>query len=219
MNQQIENFVNKLKDEERTEGVLLFGSWARGNNRSNSDVDLLVIVSDGYSREIEEYEGKLFEIVYSTKESAIDYWKSDMNGCANLWEVGQILYSKGNQMENLKTKAKTLLMEGKQSLKNKEIERLLFNAEDQLKSACTIAKKNVSHSNFLIHNHVFELTSIFFDLHKEWTPAPKQRLEKIKEMNLDLYSKLTQFYKEEIKLNDKFILVDEIIDLIFNYQF
>ena len=38
MNQETQNFVEELKKKPDVLGVILFGSWARGNNRSDSDV-------------------------------------------------------------------------------------------------------------------------------------------------------------------------------------
>ena len=73
MNEATINFIEKLKTRNDVLGVILFGSWARGNNRPASDVDLLVIVSEGYRRAVEYNEGQAFEIIYTTANSAFSF--------------------------------------------------------------------------------------------------------------------------------------------------
>jgi predicted nucleotidyltransferase len=49
-------FVDELRARPDVVGVLLFGSWARGDHRPDSDVDLVVIIDAGYQRHV-EYRG------------------------------------------------------------------------------------------------------------------------------------------------------------------
>lgn len=215
MNNATEIFIEKLQEKEIVEGIILFGSWARGNNRPGSDVDLLVIVSEGYSREIETYDNQIFEIVYTTKEGALEYWESDIDGCASLWEVGQIVYDKTGEIKRLKSNAQEILDKGKPQLSAKARARLLFVAKDQLESSKIIAERNPSESNAIMANHVFELAKLFFDLRQQLTPAPKQRFNAIKEIDIDLYENLIKFYAPETSLENKFELNEIIIRLVF----
>lgn len=50
LNKATLDFLDNLKSREDVLGVVLFGSWARGNQRATSDVDLVVIVKEGYKR-------------------------------------------------------------------------------------------------------------------------------------------------------------------------
>jgi hypothetical protein len=59
------------------------------------------------------------------------------------------------------------------------------------------------------------LTSLFFDLRQEWTPAPKQRLGKIKEIDPDLYDLVAPFYSDSANLKQKVEIAKKIIPLIF----
>ena len=45
MNKTIVDFVEELKNDPNVIGVIMFGSWARGNNREDSDVDLVVLLN------------------------------------------------------------------------------------------------------------------------------------------------------------------------------
>jgi predicted nucleotidyltransferase len=71
MNNDTINFIEELKSRPEVLGVILFGSWARGNNRPDSDVDLVVILTDGYRRTVECRNKQAFEIIYTTKVTGI----------------------------------------------------------------------------------------------------------------------------------------------------
>lgn len=53
LNAIAQQYIEELQTDSNVLGIILFGSWARGNNRPDSDVDLLVIVQDGFKRTVE----------------------------------------------------------------------------------------------------------------------------------------------------------------------
>src|SRR3990167_3686226 len=46
---------DKLKDSEKIKGIILFGSFARGNPRKDSDIDLFIDVEEKNKEEIEKH--------------------------------------------------------------------------------------------------------------------------------------------------------------------
>ena len=42
MNEDTVQFIEELKTRQDVLGIILFGSWARGNNRPDSDVDVML---------------------------------------------------------------------------------------------------------------------------------------------------------------------------------
>jgi predicted nucleotidyltransferase len=101
VNTETTDFLAELKDRPDVLGVILFGSWARGNNRQDSDVDLVVILSEGYRRTVEYRGEQAFEIIYTTEKSALDYWDSHKDDCAGLWGVAKVLYDKDGSVKRL----------------------------------------------------------------------------------------------------------------------
>ncbi len=63
LNDSANEFIELLKSDSNVQGIILFGSWARGNNHAGSDIDLVVIVNDGNRRYVEKRKGQVFEIV------------------------------------------------------------------------------------------------------------------------------------------------------------
>ena len=126
MNKETKDFVNGLKKDSNVLGVVLFGSWARGSNRIGSDVDILVILKEGYKRTIEYLDNQAFEIIYSTKKEAFDFWKSNRDDAAGFWEDANILYDVGGVVASLKKKKKKILKEGKKEIDKFRKEQLMF---------------------------------------------------------------------------------------------
>ena len=215
MNEATNKFIEELKLRDDVLGIILFGSWARGNNRPDSDVDLVVILKDGYQRTIENRDGQIFEIIYSTAESALDYWKNHKDDCAGLWEVAKILYDKDGTIKKLQDEAELVIKEGKRPIDTLQLGQFRFDAEDHVKVSGLLFDKDPTTANFILTNKVFALTGLFFDIRQLWTPAPKQRLGKIKEIKPELYSALQNFYSDGVAFKSKLEIAKKIIDLVF----
>jgi len=215
MNTETQKFLDELKQRPDVLGVIMFGSWARGNNRPDSDVDLVVILTEGYRRTIEHRNGQPFEIIYTTEKGAFDYWESHKDDAVGFWEVAKILYNKDGTIERLKIKIKEILNAGKKPIDEYQLGQFRFDSEDQLKYVESILASDPTTANLILTNKIFALTELFFDIRQIWTPAPKQRLTKIKGINLEFYSLLEKFYQESIPLKDKIETAKKIIPIIF----
>jgi len=215
MNEATQKFLEELKQRTDIVGVIMFGSWARGNNRPDSDVDLVVILSEGYRRTVERRDGQDFEIIYTTEKGALDYWESHKDDAAGLWEVAKILYDKDGTIKQLQAKIKEVLDAGKKAIDEYQLGQFRFDAEDILKYVECILVSDPTTANLILTNKISALTELFFDIRQMWTPAPKQRLAKLKEISPDFYFLLGKFYQEQITLKNKLEAAKKIISLIF----
>lgn len=215
MNTETQKFLEELKQRSDVLGVIMFGSWARGNNRPDSDVDLVIILTEGYRRTIEHRNGQPFEIIYTTEKGAFDYWESHKDDAAGLWEVAKILYDKDGTIERLKNKIKEVLDAGKKSIDEYQLGQFRFDSEDQLKYVEGVLASDPTTANLILTNKVFALTELFFDIRQIWTPAPKQRLAEIQKISPDFYSLLQKFYQEQISLKDKLEIAKRTVPIIF----
>lgn len=216
MNQITEVFINDLKNDPNVVGIILFGSWARGNNREDSDVDLVVLLQEGYKRAIEVKNEQVFEIIYTTPNSALKYWEDHRDDCFGLWSIAKILYSKNEVVENLQKKVKEMLDLGKPDMSEAQKEQTFFDKKDKLKYIKSIYSKDVTTSNLMQFNTASELSEVFFDLRREWTPASKQRLQRIEEIDVTYGKLLRDFYAENTSTERRWELLDEMIELVFN---
>jgi predicted nucleotidyltransferase len=215
MNSETTIFLEELKQRPDVLGVVLFGSWARGNNHPDSDVDLVVILTEGYRRTVEHRNGQAFEIIYTTEKGAFDYWESHKDDAAGLWEVAKVLYDKDGTIKRLQDKIKQVLDAGKKPTDEFQLEQLRFDAEDQLKYVENILAGDPTTANLILTNKIFALTESFFNIRQMWVPAPKQRLTKIQAISPELYSLLEMFYQEPTALKDKLEIGKKIVPIIF----
>jgi predicted nucleotidyltransferase len=133
MDDILSTFVDKLKNREDVLGVILFGSWARGTNRDDSDFDLLVIQREGFLRTVEYRGGKAFEITYTTVHGAIDFWMENKDDCVGLWDVAKVLYDRDDTLERLRQVADDIRREGKRPLDKVALEHLRLDVADQIR--------------------------------------------------------------------------------------
>lgn len=215
MNESTINFLEELKTRDDVLGIVLFGSWARGNNRPTSDVDLLVILVEGYRRTVEYRDGQAFEIIYTTADSAFAFWEDNKDDCANLWSVAKIVFDKDGSTQNLKEKAEQIINLGKKPIDEYQLGQFQFSSEDEIRAVETMFESNPVTGNLVLSKAVLGLTELFFNIRQEWTPAPKQRIIKIQEINQELYSTLEKFYQDGNTLKDKIEAAKEITKLVF----
>ncbi len=216
MYKDIKEFVENLKQRPDVLGIILFGSWACGNNRSDSDVDLVVIQKEGHQRAIDRKGQLIFEIIYTTDKLAFDYWDSHKDDCAGLWDTAKIMYDKDGSIEKLKNKVtKEILKKGKKEINELQLGQLLFDAEDQLNYTEKIINEDSITANLILNNKVFSLTELFFNIQQLWVPAPKQRLGKIKELNPELHKLLEGFYAKSQSFAQRLEIARKITNLIF----
>src|SRR5215471_16481673 len=203
MNKDTLEFVERLKNRPDVLGIILFGSWARGNNRLDSDVDLVVILTEGFRRTVEYNNTQAFEIIYTTEKLAFEFWEIHKDDCAGLWEVAKVFYDKDGTIERLQTKVEEMLKAGKKPFDTLQQAKLRFDAEDQLRYIEHELSNDSATAKLVLYNKVFALTEVFFDLRQQWIPAPKQRLSKIKNVSMEFYALLEQFYRDDVTIEDK----------------
>lgn len=108
-----------------------------------------------------------------------------------------------------------ILNKGKKSIKEPQIGQLRFDAGDQLKYVRNINEKDRTTASMILNNKIFVLTELYFDLRQLWTPAPKQRLEKIRSLDPELHQLLVEFYDQKKEIDEKLLIAEKIIRIIF----
>jgi len=214
MNKATHSFLEDLKQRRDVLGVIMFGSQARGNYRPDSDVDLVVILTEEYRRAVEYRDGQAFEIIYTTARGALEYWKSHIDDAAGLWAVAKVLYDKDGTIAQLENKIQKVLDKGKKPIDEYQLGQFRFDAEDVLKYVENILDSDPTTANLILTNKVFTLTELFFDIRQLWIPAPKQRIAKIKELSPGLYTLLTEFYSDK-DLKERLEIAKSILNLVF----
>lgn len=192
--QKLQGFVEKLKADANVLAVIVFGSYARGNSRPDSDIDLVVILKEGYKRTAEEFEGQTFEIIYTTEKAATDYWQSNKHDAIGLWSVAKVAFDRDTTGGRLKAFGDNLLKEKPPMFDEAKLNHLRFDLQDTIKAAEIINQTDTATASLLIHKKAADLINLYFDRNQLWHAAPKQQLETIKKSNSTIGTLFTDFY-------------------------
>jgi predicted nucleotidyltransferase len=194
MNLRTTHFITELQQNPDVSGVLLFGSWARGTNRPDSDVDLLVIVRHGFARVVEERQGQAFEIIFTTEDDAIAFWRANPDDAADLWHHAQIVYDRAGTMERLRRVGQDILAQGKPPISAEQEAHARFDIDDQLHAIAALADTDPRTARLLLSAKVLQLTELYFDVRRLWRPPPKQRLGVLQLLDTPFYDRVAAYY-------------------------
>ena len=104
--EQLQEMVQVIVSEVNTDMIILFGSYANGNPKEDSDVDLIVIKSDPFTPERSRFseEVRLWEALSGFKipkdilvycQDDVEYWRDSKNNVlAQALRNGNILYQR-----------------------------------------------------------------------------------------------------------------------------
>jgi predicted nucleotidyltransferase len=215
MNTTTQLYIEELQTDPQVLGIILFGSWARGNNRPDSDVDLLVIVKDGFKRTVEYRAGQAFELTYTTEHGAIEYWQSSPDDAVELWRIAKVLFDRDGTVARLRQAGNEIKEGEKKPLSTDQYNHYKFDVQDQLKAIEKLADTDQTTARMLLSSKIFQLTELFFDVRQLWTPPPKQRLAIIKQINHNLHDLIAEYYHEQSML-EQINTVKSITTIVFD---
>lgn len=215
--EKLDAFVRRLTDRPDVLAVIVFGSQARGDSRRDSDIDLLVMLSEGTRKVVEYYEGQAFEIIFTTEQEAAAYWDANKHDAVSFWEAAQILYETSGIGDRLRRLGASIRGEKRPALSPEEIAQARFDVDDTVRAAEGMAESDPSTATLLLNKKVAALIEVYFDLAQEWIPAPKQQLSILRKGNpevarlLDAYlaASTVRSRIEEVKLLSARILQRE----------
>ncbi len=195
--EKLQKFTGHLAGDKNTLAIILFGSYARGNSSPDSDIDLLVILKDGYKRAVEYFEKQAFEIIYTTEPAAVEYWQNNRHDAVGLWNVAKILFDRDGTGERLKEFGTKLCKEIPSEVSESTLAHLRFDFEDSLKAVERIRTSDPATASLLLQKKMLNLIDLYFDLKRVWRLAPKQQLEHILIQDAGLGKMFQDFYTGE----------------------
>lgn len=214
MNNVVEEFYNKLKENDNILGIILFGSWARGNSRLDSDIDLIVIKKEGFKKTVEVYKEVPFEIIYTTEQSIKDYWKNSPDSCVEVWNIAKIIFDRNGVINELKKYADDIKKEGKRLLSENELNNIKFDVYDQIRASESLIFSNPSTAYMIANSILINLCKQYFDVYRIWTPPIKQMLDVLQTVNPEIVENINKFYgTTELKI--QIVILKNIADIVF----
>ena len=168
--------LDRLTADPQVHTVILFGSWARGNNRPDSDIDLLIIREGEFRREITKAGALDVEMVLNSEAASKSYFAAEPDDCAEFWRHAKVLFDRDGTAQRLESFAREIIQRGKPSVGDWQLAHHRFDCEDALKGIERMAASDPLTARFLLLQKASQLTELFFAVRREWTPPPKQRM-------------------------------------------
>ncbi len=215
MHPTIAQLTTSLSGQPDCLGVILFGSWARGTNRYDSDIDLMVFREAGFTKELLTFDGVTVEMLNTTPLAAQQYWLGHMDAAADFWKVAQVLYEKDDQIAGVKRIVEAELSKGRPPVSGQEYALLEFDSYDQLRAIEGLSESDPATACLLLGERIPRLLTDYFALSQQWKPAPKQLLGRLEELNPSLHALAVSFYGEGQSLLDKAVTARMMTDAVF----
>lgn len=90
----LEVFLGDLRADPEVVAVFLFGSHARGDDRPDSDIDLLVIAADAFRQTVTRLDGVEFEVFRNNAADTVAFWRANRDDFENFWRDAKPLFDR-----------------------------------------------------------------------------------------------------------------------------
>jgi predicted nucleotidyltransferase len=87
-------YLEELRADPEVVAVFLFGSHARGDDRPDSDVDLLVIAAGAFRKTVTRYDGVEFEVFRNNPEDTVAFWRTHRDDFEGFWRDAKPLFDR-----------------------------------------------------------------------------------------------------------------------------
>lgn len=210
----LNEFVDTLKKRPECNAIAIFGSYARGQQRPNSDIDVFVVVTEGAWRDIEMVNGQAFEMVYSSKEAATIYYQNNPNNAVQQWRDLKVIHDPNNVFDELRTIVNKIEKQGKKKLTDKAIRHFRFDVDDRIRAIEYLKEQDFATANYFLSVLGDHVISLYFDLRQIWTPPPKQRISYLREHDKKV-AQLAEDLFSERSIAERIAAAKSLINAIF----
>lgn len=210
MQEALNTFLEDLKSNSDNLAVALFGSHARGTQRPDSDIDLLVITKNINKRDVVKKYDREFEIVYSTAANCRFFYENDPDQYVRFWQHAKILFDPQKLLYRFQQEAHALFQQKKPALSEETIQHMVFNLTDQLHYIKSQISKDPANALRMLYSQLYLTLEFYFDYHQIWKPAPKEVLQELDRINPAL-AKKTRALLLEISIEKKPEIFEELI--------
>jgi predicted nucleotidyltransferase len=93
-NSALDQLIKELDGRKDVLGAAIFGSWALGRQRRDSDIDVFILIKTGVRRDVERRGGTNFEFVYVSYDEAMKFYQANPDDCVQLWKDAQVIFDK-----------------------------------------------------------------------------------------------------------------------------
>jgi len=215
--ESINRFVEQRKFRGGVSAVLLYGSYARGTQHEQSDVDIIFIVDQGFTRECFVQDGLLFEVIEQTKSNMYSFWEKNLDEDRHwcLWKDTKVLYEKDGKGKEIIKHALSLVSDRQPwPPKEKQMRRLIM--QHKIKNIRHVSQSDPETSALLLLEFVQALVENWFRMRGCFIPSPKELFSVFAEQDPVLSGLLSNFYVNQMDLNTKLGLAERVLNAVYD---
>ena len=180
--QAVEDFILPFTQDQNVVGIILTGSYFHSTPDKHSDIDIYIIEKDNSTRERGNTWVNDFEIEYFINPiKQIQRYFKDEDGksphTAHMFVNCEVLYQKGEYLEQLQEEAKEYLTKVRPKLTNTEIELLKYGMDDLWKDIQDSLEKEDCMACHLLSAELVNLCIKAFSRLHQFYPDKAKRLE------------------------------------------
>ena len=106
--QALDGLVRDLSARPEVTGIFLFGSFARGESRPDSDIDLFVVHTGPFARVIIHRGDVEFEVFFNNEAATVEFWEHHPDDFVRFWDDARVLYDRDGATARLEAAAETI---------------------------------------------------------------------------------------------------------------
>lgn len=104
----LDSLVKKYKKNPSIKAVFLFGSYSRGTDKPESDIDLLVIHDGIFKKEEFIHMSVVFEVFFNNEKDTTIFWEDNPEDFIRFWTDSKLLFGNDDVIEFLRESGKSL---------------------------------------------------------------------------------------------------------------
>jgi len=177
-NSAVDKFLDEWKSKKWFEGALLSGSYAAGTQSRNSDVDIMIVLSDKIKwqqRGNLVVDGFLLEYIANPaslwRKSFEDDFKSGKKVWVSMFAIGKVLFDKNGLVVKLKEEAEDIIKKTFRKMDTKEIEMAKFHLWDGLNKLESLSEEGFSKYSPLYYLHLSKIINFYASFVRISIPA------------------------------------------------
>lgn len=209
-------FITERLDRGDVAAVLLYGSYARGTQHEQSDVDIIFVVDEGFKSEIVNVEGIDIEVLEQTKHDMFAFWEQNLDEDRHLylWNDVKVLYERDDEGVEVIAHALSLVGE-KRPWPNDRIEMRKKVADAKLRRTRFASQHDPGTAAIVLVELVQAMTEHWFDVRGHRVPSSKSFLDVFADHDPELGGVLREFYLESLELEPRFDVARRMVDLVY----
>lgn len=167
-NSALKKFLGQWSTKEKFEGAILSGSYAVGLQSKNSDVDIMIVLSDKtkwWQRGNLIVDGFLIEYIadpaFMWRKAFNDDYKSGKKVSAGMFAIGRILLDKNGLVAKLKQEAKAIIKKPLKRMGGRDIEMAKYHLWEGLEKLKVLADGGFVKYSLLYYLHLNKILNFY----------------------------------------------------------